>query len=230
MREDSRFAVFDLDGTLTKKDTYIPFLMNCAIKCGLRNLSIFLLPCHILAFKVGLISNEKLKEKFLNAFLGGVKKEKLNFVTRQFVEQLIKKGMRREIVNILHQCRERGDHVILASASFDFYVEEIAERLKVDKIICTRAEIQDQRITGRIADKNCYGNEKARRVLEYFAQFKKKDFIVYTDHYSDLPLIQKASAVYIVDPGHKTRRFLENRGYKIDPMAGMPSLSRLRMC
>ena len=58
-------VIFDLDGTLTKKDTYLPFLGLCLREFGLRKLSAIVLPLYVLLYKFSIISNHQLKEIFL---------------------------------------------------------------------------------------------------------------------------------------------------------------------
>ncbi len=56
----------------------------------------------------------------------------------------------------------RKRYTVVISASPDFLLEEICNRLAVDKLICTRHD----RKTGEITGLNCKGEEKVRRFYE----------------------------------------------------------------
>ena len=64
----------------------------------------------------------------------------------------------------LKENRERYSVVI--SASPDFLLEEIAKRLELDRLICTRHD----RKSGTLLFKNCRDKEKVRRFYEEFSE------------------------------------------------------------
>lgn len=66
---------------------------------------------------------------------------------------------------------------VVISASPDFLLNEIRDRLKFDKLICTRHNYK----TGIIIGENCRDEEKVRRLYEEF----DKDSIRVIDVYSD---------------------------------------------
>lgn len=70
---------------------------------------------------------------------------------------------------------ERKRHCVVISASPDFLLEDIAERLGFDALICTRHSSK----TGMIIGENCRDAEKVRRFKEEFPNFKVID--VYSD-------------------------------------------------
>lgn len=62
--------------------------------------------------------------------------------------------------------RNRENKTVIISASPDFLLEEIAKRLDVDCLICTR----HNRTTGEVIGKNCRCDEKVRRFRELFPE------------------------------------------------------------
>lgn len=70
---------------------------------------------------------------------------------------------------------ERKRECVVISASPDFLLEEIAKRLPIDNLICTR----HSRKTGMIIGENCRGEEKVRRFREVFPDARVID--VYSD-------------------------------------------------
>jgi len=125
-------VIFDLDGTLTEKDTYVPFLLFCLKEFGCWRVSLILLPFYSFLFKLGMISNHRLKEIFLNTTIAGIALDKLDKVSEKFVQELILRGLNNSVFQILHMHLDEGDEVILASASFDLYVMNLASRIGIE--------------------------------------------------------------------------------------------------
>ena len=207
-------VIFDLDGTLTKRDTYVSFLLLCIKEFGLRRFSVIFLPLYVLLYKCGAITNARLKEIFLSKILSGIAIEQLKPVAEKFVSYLINKGLNRAAIEILNVHLGQKNRVILATASFDFYTQRFAERIGIGQIVCTRSEVKNGVLKGRMLGNNCHGQEKARRIEELLNPSDWGASIFYTDHYSDLPLLKKAGKGFIVNPGLKTRLLL--RKFKFD--------------
>lgn len=210
-------VIFDMDGTITKKDTYIPYLRSCLNTFGIRRWSLLLLPLYALLYKIRLITNNRLKEKFLGSVIGDIEAEKLVLLTKRFITQLFDTGLNLDVVQMAGEYQKKGHPIILASASFDIYTESIGRQLNFDYVVCTRAEVHNKRLTGRIDGANCYGNEKKRRIEKLIGTTAVREAIVYSDHYSDLPLLKAASVGYLVNPGRKTRIIAAREGYKMIP-------------
>ena len=208
-------VIFDLDGTLTKKDTYLPFLGMCLKEFGPRSLSVALLPFYASLYLCGLISNARLKEVFLGKILSGVTLESLEPVSEKFVSALLEHGLNRAAVELLRTHLEKNDRVVLATASFDLYTVKLAARLGIETVVCTRAELKDGALTGRIYGKNCHGPEKLRRLEDVIGEREWGLSIFYTDHYSDLPLLKRASRGVLVNPGLKTRILLRRFNFAL---------------
>ena len=73
-------------------------------------------------------------------------------------------GLRDDIVALLDSHRERGDTVVLVSASFEVYLRPLAELLGADDVLAARLEVgPDGRLTGLLAGPNCRGPAKVPR-------------------------------------------------------------------
>jgi len=200
-------VIFDLDGTITRKDTYLPFLFDCVRKSGLRA-SAALLPLYALLNLLGIIENEKLKAVCLYKTLSGVRAKHRAGDIDGFIERLLKTGLNKDVIEILNTHLRKNDNVIMATASFDLYTHSLADRLGIKNVICTKAEIRKGIITGRLLGRNCRGHEKLKRLEEVVSEAQWKGSIFYTDHHSDLPVLKKVSRGFLVKPGLKTRLLL----------------------
>lgn len=208
-------AIFDLDGTLTKRDTYLPFLGLCLREFGLRRPSVFLLPIYFLLYTLKMISNHQLKEAFLCKVLSGISLEQLEPVSEKFLLDLMHRGLNRPLIERLKVHLRQGHEVILVTASFDFYVMKLARKIGVNQVVCTKAEVNDGIITGRILGKNCHGLEKVRRLESLLNRPDWHSAVLYTDHYSDYPLLEKVKKGVLVNPGLRTRLALKKCNFAI---------------
>ena len=133
--------IFDLDKTITKSDTYIPFLLQL-LKINKKPLFFFpYLLISIILFFLKLIDNKELKERFLSKFLSGVKIDEIRPIVKMFSNQIIQNGIYLDALKEIKSIIKKGDHLVLASASLDIYVEKIGCLLNFSTIISTKVEM-----------------------------------------------------------------------------------------
>jgi phosphatidylglycerophosphatase C len=189
----SKLVIFDLDCTLTQKDTFIPYLLGFLRRNPCRLGRTLRLPWCLIKFLIRLETNEQLKEGFLATFLGGVKRQSIEIWSEVYVDKLLSKGLKKQAVEELKYHRAMGSDICIVSASLDIYVTLLAHRLGIKKVICTCAEYVGNRLSGRLASKNCYGKEKVRRLEEMLGKKRNELYIIaYADHISDIPLLKWA--------------------------------------
>jgi len=129
-----------------------------------------------------LVSKERFKEKIF-AYVRYIKD-----VDAEIARFWDETGGRKMCAWYLNQRRE--DDVIV-SASPDFMVRPMAERLGITLI----ATDMDKR-TGKIRGRNCHGEEKVRRFREVFPDAEIDNF--YSDSLTDTPMARLAKNAYIV--------------------------------
>ena len=210
-------AVFDLDGTITKRDTYRWYLIQYLLHDRRRLTNIFDLPLHVARYSLGLVDNGWLKERFLEALLGGVDMKKLDSFTEKFVDKLFGNGIRHGALTAIKEHQRSGDRVIMVTASLDFYVGRIGERLAIKEIACTKtSRTKEGRLSGLLDGKNCYGEYKVGMLKALLSDDRSKYKIVaYTDHHSDIPLLEWADEGVAVNPTSKLANLAGERGYKV---------------
>lgn len=210
-------VLFDLDGTITRKDTYLGLLLYSLRFNPRRVLKLPALFWPTLLFKLKRIDNTALKKKFLRALLAGVPDQRLREITRSYLDRLCVSGLRRQALDALHKHQKLQHETVLLSASLDFYVIDIAERLQFDHCICTNtARRADGSLSGELIGDNCYGMEKLSRVKEkYHEELGRIHFIAYADHPSDMPLLQQAQQAFAINPGERMKSHAKNSELQI---------------
>ena len=214
-------ALFDLDGTVTRRDTYLAYLVGFLARHPERWLRAAPLPVAVHCHLVGWRSNTWLKTTFLRAVLGGVQRQRLDSWTEAFLERVLRRGLRTGALQTIERHRAAGDGLVLVTASLDFYAEPLGRRLGFDTILCTRIQYDGAgRVTGELAGGNCYGAGKLTRVQRYLQQHPTgTPVICYCDHHSDLPLIRFAQRAIAVNPTRRLRRTAERMGLPIEDWA-----------
>lgn len=154
-------AAFDVDGTLTRRDCVLPFLLRTA---GWRLPGAFLRRPRTAATALARRDRDALKALACLS-LRGLEKEELDRRGAAFAARVHAEGLRPDTPARLAAHRARGDLVVLVSASLDPYLDPLGVLLGVDAVLCTRLEVgPDGACTGRLDGPNCRGPEKERRL------------------------------------------------------------------
>lgn len=162
----SKIAFFDFDGTITMKDTLLEF-----IRFAKGDLSFiagfFLYSPFIVAYKLGIITNQAAKEKVLQHFFSNTTIEDFNKLCTDFAEQVIPSLVRTKAAKEIRRLKEEGAHIVVVSASAENWVG-IWSRQQGLEYIATRMECNEGKLSGKILGRNCYGNEKVERIRSVY--------------------------------------------------------------
>ncbi len=157
-------ALFDFDGTLYKKDSLLEFTKyykgHYSFYLGMLTISPFLI-----AMKLGILSNEKTKQKYLTHFFKNEDYLVFKKKAELFAQTKIEKNLNLKIhSNFINHINSNHD-VYIVTASFWEWIEPWSKKHNT-KVIGTKLEIINNKITGKFHSKNCYGNEKVNRINE----------------------------------------------------------------
>lgn len=210
-------AIFDLDRTITRHGTYTPFLLSVAGRNPGRLWGLIRALPIAAGYLLGLVSRKFLKEAMLRAVLDDKSKTNINAHVTMFVDKLIASGLRSGASAALGAHVRKGDELMVATAAFDVYVDEICRRLGINHIVCTHAERDtDGWLSGQIVGENCYGSAKLEAVERALPGRRGEcDIIVYSDHHSDLPLMRWADRAVAVNPSSKLREAARAEGFEV---------------
>ena len=199
-------AVFDLDQTLIRGDSFKRYLLFTVKRNPASVLRGWYLPFTYLMHVLGLRDNEWLKTRFLSALLAHRKRHDVYEEGRQFASELATE-IRKAAIDKMQQHRQIGHYVVLATASPDFYVQAVGASLKFDEVVCTKSRWSAKDTFAGLDGGNCYGEKKHRRVKEALTRLGDAVLTaMYTDHRSDETLLAAAEAAYLVNPDNKTAR------------------------
>jgi len=184
-------AVFDFDGTITNKDTFLEFIRYT--KGNLFFLYGFFLHLPLLiAYILKIYPNWKIKQKLFSYFFKGMKLKYFNLICEEFCHNTF--GIiRSEAKNAIQKHIDANDTLVIISASINNWVRPFADKLTIPIVLCTEIEIDlNDCLTGKFSTPNCYGQEKVNRLLQIFPQRDNYYLIAYGDSSGDKELMNYA--------------------------------------
>jgi phosphatidylglycerophosphatase C len=210
-QSNPRIVLFDLDGTITRYDTYVRFLLFVIYRLPLKLLQLPPLAIDVLRHKFGTQTNSWLKKRFLSAILAGKDRNTINSLARSFSQRVVMTGIHSDAMACLKQHQKKGDELVLISASLDIYVKPLGEMLGFKNIICTRTCWENDLLKNSLDGGNCYGDIKIKRIKQWLEERTDNRIIAaYSDHESDFPLLKLADRGIVVNPDQKLRLKLKN--------------------
>ncbi|MDX1628431.1 MAG: haloacid dehalogenase-like hydrolase, partial [Fulvivirga sp.] len=105
MRKD--LALFDFDGTITRKDTFLEFIKFHRGQTAFY-LGFTLLSPVMLLFKLGILANWQAKEAAIRYFFSGENVEKLDKSGREFCDKVMPKIVRKAALTAIHEHQGKG--------------------------------------------------------------------------------------------------------------------------
>ncbi|MEM7109259.1 MAG: HAD family hydrolase [Bacteroidota bacterium] len=187
-------ALFDFDGTLTTRDSFIEFVKYYHGSAKLILAIVLHLPILVL-FKLGIIPNWKAKETLLSYLFGGHDERKFNEKASEFATRKIPGMLNSETVELMSNHLSQNDDVYIVSASFENWLRPWAAKHGAE-VIASRLEKKDNILTGKILGANCYGPEKVSRIKEKIDLTIYSKIYAYGDSRGDKEMLEMA------DHGH----------------------------
>ena len=152
-------AAFDFDGTLTHRDTLLPFLRRA---CGERRVA---RAAALAAWRTRARGRDAFKVAILGELFRGWPAGRLEALGRAYVPGLLD-GLRPQLVERLRWHQREGHAVVLVSASLGAYLRPLADRLGLDGALAVElAADADGVLTGEVrGGLNTRGPEKVARL------------------------------------------------------------------
>jgi HAD superfamily hydrolase (TIGR01490 family) len=218
----AQLAIYDMDRTVTRRATYLPFLIHAARRLAPWRLPLLPLAGLLtLAWAFRLIGRERLKEWNYGLLVGrGIAPERLEPVVESFAELTLRTNILPGARTRIAEDREAGRRLVLATASYDLYAAAIGRKLGFDDVIATRT-LSDARgrIVARIDGSNCYGLAK-RDMVEAWLQREglSRDAVhvrFYSDHISDAPMHRWSDEAVAANADTRLVRLARAEGWEV---------------
>lgn len=214
-----RLAIYDMDKTITHAPTWTPFLLHAASPWRRT-----LLPVAGIAaagYAARIIDRGRLKQISQALLLGGrMTPEIATASAAAFADRVTATGVFAGARARIEADRAAGYRLVMATASYRFYAEAIAERLGFDAVIGTEiARDEGGHLIARIDGENCYGPAKLTMIEAWMAAqgIARDDAHIrfYSDHVSDVPALAWADEAFAVNAHGPLRKAAAARGWPI---------------
>jgi phosphatidylglycerophosphatase C len=213
-----QIAIYDLDKTILTKPTFTAFLVFAARHDGKAlwwRALIWI--AALIGYKLKLYGRKPMKQFGLRLFVGQIIRPELSV---KFSQSVAPSGVQRGAAMAIERDRSEGKMLIIATASPEFYADEIGKLLQFDAVIATRHLGRgDGEFLSQFDGENCYGAEKLSRVqawlLENGLDRGACHIRFYSDHPSDAPVLDWADEGVLVNEGEKMQALALSKRWKI---------------
>lgn len=215
-------AFFDFDGTMAKGDSLLGFV---AFVRGKKRLYWGLFSrCFILiGYALGLISNTKAKQAVMRYFFANMDYKEFLQECERFCPDL-ESRLKPAALARLQWHKDRGDVVVMVSASFEEYLAPLCAKLGMECIgtrLATQTQNKDSRggdsscglesqagsekvdsrlestfLSGEFATPNCYGEQKVVRIKARYDLSSYEEIYAYGDSKGDRAMLALATHAF----------------------------------
>ncbi|MCH7335965.1 HAD-IB family hydrolase [Acinetobacter sp. NIPH 2699] len=188
-------ALFDFDGTLYPKDSFTGFIFFTLPKQHIVTRGLKILPW-VLAYYLGLYPAHAMRPRLFQSMFKGVAADLPQRLAQTYAQKIIKE-LDQDLLQQLYLHQQRGDHVVLVSASVDLYLAPICEFLNIE-LICTQTEIKNGVLSGNYNSKDCSCEQKKLRVMQEYNLDHYQQIYAYGNSHEDLEMFSLTDQYYMV--------------------------------
>jgi HAD superfamily hydrolase (TIGR01490 family) len=190
MSNNSIVAAFDFDGTITTKDTFLPFLIRAfgrvrvyavLLRLGGEALKVWLGRSNRDIFKVRLLRG---------LFVGASVAELMNIGIEH--AKFIMPWCRPGALERIRWHKAQGHRLVMVSASLNFYLEAVAAQLGFEDVLCTEMAALEGVCSGELHGENCRAAEKVRRLQVLLGALEGYEIYAYGDSDGDAEMLSIA--------------------------------------
>lgn len=148
--------------------------------------------------------------------------EQLTQLHLQFMKEKVEPMITEKAEALLKHHRDRGDYLLIITATNKFVTGPIAKRLGVDDIMATDPEEVDGQYTGKVAGIPCFQGGKVKRLNTWLANSDHtlEGSYFYSDSRNDLPLLEVVENPVAVDADETLTQIATERGWPVMSLRG----------
>jgi len=143
--------------------------------------------------------------------------ETVNKLREQFLEEKIKPIITQKSVDLLNEHRNKGDQLLIITATNAFVTRPIAEMLGVDELIAPEPEMLNGAYTGKITGIPSFKDGKVTRLDMWLKEHNQslEGAYFYSDSHNDLPLLEYVDNPVAANPDEKLTAVAEQNNWPI---------------
>jgi HAD superfamily hydrolase (TIGR01490 family) len=159
---------------------------------------------------------ERIRESVLK-LTRGWSHQRVSEIVAEALEQTVEPIIYAEAADLIEEHKDAGRLVVIVSASPQEIVAPLARYLGADRVIASRALVdEDGRYTGRM-EFYAYGEFKAEamQTMAVHEGIDLDESYAYTDSYTDLPMLEAVGHPVAVNPDRVLGRYAREHGYEV---------------
>ncbi len=221
----TKVAIVDLDGTLFSGRLWRGVVLHHRTQHVNRRWLYLFLAVHVpmwFLHQKGLFSETRARSMWarnMGWVLRGLSHDEMNRVMEWVADNYVIPRTRMDVLDRVRQHREKGDHVILLSGTFEPLAVALTDWVGADVALGMRLEIRDGRCTGRTLPPLPQGRGKLERLQMYLRETGLQCDLnaahAYADSQSDLPVLEAVGHPVAVYPDPVLARVAQERGWPI---------------
>lgn len=143
--------------------------------------------------------------------------EEVDYLAGPFVEEVIEPLIHSDAMRCVSEHRQRGDRVLIISATPTFLVRAIAERLGIEDVLGTDLVLAHGHYSGAIDGIAAAREGKLHKLEQWLVEQGEhiEGAHFYSDSINDLPLLQRVEQPHAVNPDPALRAQAEQAGWDI---------------
>ncbi len=149
----------------------------------------------LLLYKLGRITNAKAKETVATHFYKNRDITSFEQDALSFCEKILPHILNPVAMDRMQWHKDQGHQVIIVSAMFYQVLKPWCAKNNIE-LLATVLEVENGKITGKFSSPNCYGPEKANRILEAGLLKDKPYIYAYGDSAGDEALLALADKAF----------------------------------
>ena len=136
---------------------------------------------------------------------------------QRFIEQRIQPLLLPRAFELIEQHKQRGDVLVVITATIEFITQPIAELLGIENLIAPVPERKNGRYTGELSGIPSFGAGKVKRLEAWLASkdLSMRDSHFYSDSINDVALLAIVDHPVAVDPDPKLAAIAETNQWQI---------------
>ena len=135
----------------------------------------------------------------------------------RFMIQKIEPIMLDKAQNCINQHKERGDTVLVMTASNSFVTAPIAKKYGINQMLATEPEIKAGRYTGGVSGIPCFQSGKVDKLMPWLQKNEETltGSTFYSDSHNDLPLLELVDNPVAVNADKILTKIAQKKGWDI---------------